>query len=121
MTSEIECFHKYWNSASGTPRYPLKTDFMFYISLRVRFSPNSGKICTNSFYVMNMLSTFVLFYLFSNHYMGVCGTRGLTNRKFSLIALGQFQGKIAQTWDSDEKACAIVLLLCNSLRVCASV
>ncbi len=24
MTSEIECFHRYWNSASQTPRYPLK-------------------------------------------------------------------------------------------------
>ncbi len=24
MTSEIECFHRYWNSASRTPRYPLK-------------------------------------------------------------------------------------------------
>ncbi len=23
MTSEIECFHRYWNSASQTPRYPL--------------------------------------------------------------------------------------------------
>ncbi len=24
MISEIECFHRYWNSASRTPRYPLK-------------------------------------------------------------------------------------------------
>ncbi len=24
LSSEIECFHRYWNSASGTPRYPIK-------------------------------------------------------------------------------------------------
>ncbi len=65
---------------------------------------------------MNMLSPSVLFCSFCNQCMGECGTRGLTNREFSLIALDRFQGKIAQTWDSDEKACAIALLLCNSLR-----
>ncbi len=109
---------------------PIKTDFMFYISSRVRFSLNCGKICTNFYFaiflaafqfrkfLMNMLSTVVLFYLFSNHLMGVYGTRGLTNREFILIALARFQMKIAQTWDFDKKACAIVLLLCNSLRAC---
>ena len=70
---------------------------------------------------MNMLLTFVLIYSFSNHFLGVYGTRGLTNREITLIALAQFQGKIAQTWDSDEKVCVIVLLLCNSLRTRASV
>ncbi len=40
--------------------------------------------------------------------------------EFTLIALARFQEKIAQTWDSDKKVCAIVLILCNSLcaRVC---
>ena len=106
----------------------LKTDFMFNISSRVRFSPNSGKICTNFYFniflaifqfrkfLMNMLSTFVLLFSFSNHFLGVYGSRGLTNREFTLITLARFQGKIAQTWDSDKKVCAIVLLLCNSLR-----
>ena len=59
---------------------PVKTDFMFYISSRVRFSPNSGKICTNSYFaiflvafqfskfLLNMLSTLVLFYSFSSLY-----------------------------------------------------
>ena len=70
---------------------------------------------------MKMLSAFVLFYSFPNHHMGVYGTRGLTNREFILIALVQFQGKIAQTWDSNGNVCAIVLFLCNSLRVRASV
>ena len=68
-----------------------------------------------------MLSTFVLFYSFSNHFMGVYGTRGLTNREFILITLARFSRKIAQTWDSDKKVCAIVLLLCKSLRARASV
>ncbi len=111
----------------------VKTDFMFYISSRVCFSPNSGKNCTNPYFpiflvvfqfskfLMNMLSTFVLFYSFSNQFMGVHGTRGLTNREFTQIAVARFQGKIAQTWDSGKKVCAIVLLLCNSLRARASV
>ena len=47
--------------------------------------------------------------------MGVYGSRDLTNREITLIALDRFQGKIAQTWDSNKKV-AIVLLLCNSLR-----
>ena len=68
-----------------------------------------------------MLSTFVLFYSFSHHFMGVHGTKGLTNREFFLIALAQFPEKIAQTWDSDKKVCAIVLILCNSLRARSSV
>ncbi len=71
--------------------------------------------------LISMLSTSVLFCSFSNHCIGVCGTRSLTNREISLIALDRFQGKIAQTWDSDEKAYAIVLPLCNSLRARASV
>ncbi len=107
---------------------PVKTDFMFYISSRFRFSPKSGKNCTNFYFaislhvfqfskcLINMLSNSVLFCSFSNQYMGVCGTRGPLNREFSLIALDWFQGKIAQTWDSDETACTIVLLLCNFLR-----
>ncbi len=70
---------------------------------------------------MNMLSTFVLFYTFSYHFMGVHGTRGLTNREFTLIALAQLREKIAQTLDSDKKVCAIVLILCNSLHPRASV
>ncbi len=112
---------------------PVKTDFMFYISSRVCFSLKSRKICTNFYFaiflavfqfskfLMNMLTTSVLFCSFSNKCMGVGGTKGLTNREFSLIVLGRFQGKIAQTLDSDEKACAIVLFLCNSLRARASV
>ncbi len=112
---------------------PVKTDFMFYISSRVHFSPKSGKICTNFYFaiflavfqfikfLLNMLSTSVLYCSFSTHCMSVCDTRGLTNREFTLIALDRFRGKIAQTWDSDEKACAIVLLLCNSLRARAFV
>ena len=112
---------------------PVKSDFMFYISSRVRFSLKTGKICTNLYFaiflavfqfskfLMNMLSTSVLFCSFSNQCMGVCGTRGLTNREFILIALVRFQEKIAQTWDSGEKVCAIVLILCNSLRARASV
>ncbi len=48
--------------------------------------------------------------------MGVYDTGGLTNRKFTLIALAQFQGKIAQTWDFGKNVCAIVLILCKSLR-----
>ncbi len=115
------------------PLRPVKTDFMFYISSRVRFSPNSGKNCTNLYFaiflaafqfsrfLMNMLSTFVLFYPFFHHLMGVHGTRGLTDREFTLIALARFQEKIAQTWDSDKNVCAIVLILCNSLRARASV
>ncbi len=43
-------------------------------------------------------------------------TRGLSNSEFILISLARFPGKIAQTWDPDEKVCAIVLLFCNSLR-----
>ncbi len=31
----------------GLGHRPVKSDFMFYISSRVRFSPDSGKICTN--------------------------------------------------------------------------
>ncbi len=112
---------------------PVKTDFMFNISSRVHFSPNSRKICTNLYFaiflavfqfskfLMNMLLTFVLIYSFSNHFLGVYGTRGLTNRKITIIALARFQGKIAQTLDSDKKVCAFVLLLCNSLRARASV
>ncbi len=112
---------------------PVKTDFMFYISSRVRFSPKSGKNCTNfcfaiflavfqfSKFLMNMLSPSVLFCSFSNQCVGVCVTRSLTTREFSLIVLDRFQGKIAQTWDFDEKAGAIVVLLCNSLRARASV
>ena len=110
---------------------PVIIDFMFYISPRIRFSPNSGNICTNFYFViflgvfqfskflMNMLLTFVLFYSFFNHFMGVNGTYwGLTNREFTLIVLARFQGKIAQTWDSDKKVCEIVLiLLCNSLHL----
>ncbi len=46
--------------------------------------------------------------------MGVYGTKGRTNREFTLVALARFHGKIAQTWDYDKKVCAIVLLLCNS-------
>ena len=34
---------------------PVKTDFMFYISSRARFNPNSGKNCTN-FYFANFLA-----------------------------------------------------------------
>ncbi len=30
-TSEIECFHKYWNSASRTPRYPLKNNVFMVV------------------------------------------------------------------------------------------
>ncbi len=61
----------------------------------------------------------MLFYTFSNQFMGVYGTRGLTNREFKLLVLARFEGKIAQTLDFDKKkACAIVLLLCNSLRAC---
>ncbi len=59
--------------------------------------------------LMDMLLAFVFFYSFSNHFMGVYGTRGLKNREFTLIALARFQGKIAQTWDSDKNVCAIVL------------
>ena len=65
---------------------------------------------------MVMLPTFELFYSFSNHFMGVYGTGGLTNRGFSIIDLARFRGKIAQTWDTDKKVCVIILLLCNSLR-----
>ncbi len=36
---------------------PVKTDFMFYISSHVRFSPKSGKICTN-FYFAIFLAVF---------------------------------------------------------------
>ncbi len=115
---------------SGVSNRPVKTDFMFYISSRVRFSPNSGKICTNFYFaiflavfqiLMNMLSAFVLPYSFSNHFMGVYDTRGLTNNEFTPIALARFQGKMAQTLDSNKKVCAIVLLLCNSLRARVSV
>ncbi len=88
------------------PVRPVKTDFMFYISSRVRFSPKSGKICTNSYFaifldvfqiskfLMNKLSTSVLFCSFSNQCMGVCDTRSLTNREFSLFAFDRFQRKI---------------------------
>ncbi len=31
---------------------PVKTDFMFYISWRIRFSPKSGKICTNFYFAV---------------------------------------------------------------------
>ena len=48
--------------------------------------------------------------------MGVYGTRGLTNREFTLIVLARFQGKIAQTWDSDKKVCAIVSFVQFSSR-----
>ncbi len=56
---------------------PVKTDFMFYISLRVRFSLNSGKNSTNFYFAifqtvfqfnkfsMNMLPTFV----YSAHFL----------------------------------------------------
>ena len=62
---------------------PVKTDFMFYISSHVRLSHNSGKNCTNFYFaiffaafqfskfLMNMLSTFVSFYSFPNHYLWV--------------------------------------------------
>ena len=70
---------------------------------------------------MNMLSTSVLFYIFPHHFMGEHGTRGLTKREFTLIALSRFQKKIAQTWGSDKKVGAIVLIFCNSLLVRRSV
>ena len=51
---------------------PVKTDFMFYISSRVRFGPNSGKICTNLYFAI-FLAVFQLSKFLMNMLINLCG------------------------------------------------
>ncbi len=62
MISEIECFHKYWNSVSRTPDIPLRP-YVTHTLCVIAFSMYDGKIRPFSYIFLNISFIYTNIYI----------------------------------------------------------